>query len=138
MAPKHCFLITIDNVDQQGATNRLARDVEGLVEGREPEPSDPSIFNRWVLKGTEVDVQVWVGINKNVSGAVRNTINQALTLVVPMEFGPEDVTREFMIARLRQQMREQGAELAYRLQPGQSVPNESGAALLARFTESLL
>lgn len=107
-----CILVTIDDTDSRNnviRTIRGAGSILDLVEGRDPEPSDPSIFNRYVLKPSllpaghpEITVQGGVMINADVPAVVRNEYSQDTALWWTIAIGTgQNPTRAEMQQRLR-------------------------------------
>lgn len=82
---RYCFLATIDDVDKRGDVVGMVRgngSIGDLIVGRDPEPSDPSIFNRYVLKPSllpagspEVQAFGGMGINTAVPTIIRREID---------------------------------------------------------------
>ncbi len=93
---RYCFLLTIDSSDSRANVIKTIRgngSLLDLIQGVDPEPSDPSIFNRYILKpsllpvGTpELAVQGGVGINSSVPAVVRNEYSQDTALWWTLEF----------------------------------------------------
>jgi hypothetical protein len=125
---KYAFLVTIDEADSRAdviKTIRGANSILDLVEGRDPEPSDPSIFNRWVLKpsllpaGTpEIPACGWVALNTNTPAVVRNEYSQNSTF---WRTYTSTFDRGTMQARIRQFSMESGATDGWVIIPGDSL-----------------
>lgn len=130
----YCFLVTIDNTDNRGAvvqTIKGSGSLLDLVEGRDPEPSDPTIFNRYVLKpsllpaGTsEIPCMAWAGINVGVPAVVRNEYSQNSTLWRTVEFGGGTFSRAQMQARVLQFAKESGCDRAWVIVPGNALTGD--------------
>jgi len=135
---KYVFLVTIDSTDNQGAviqTIRGSGSLLDLVEGRDPEPSDPTIFNRYVLKpslvgGAEIPCLGWVGINKDVPAVVRNEYSQNATLWRTVEFGLQNFTRPYMQNYLATLAATQSATHGWHIIPGDNL---TSGDLLSKF-----
>ena len=138
---KYGILLTIDSTDSRNAvvgTIRGNGSLLDLVEGRDPEPTDPSIFNRYVLKpsllpaGTpEIPAGAYVGINAGVPAVVRNEYSQNTALWRTVEFRgyTPAVDRAFMQNYLRDMAGFDGVTHIWEIIPGQSL----GGDLLSHF-----
>ncbi len=128
---KYCFLITIDNSDNRGQvvqTINGSGSILDLVEGRDPEPSDPTIFNRYVLKSSllpagtaDIPTVAWVGINTGVPAVVRNVYSQNTTLWRTIEFGGGTFSRAYMQNYLLNYTPTQGCQYGWVIVPGDAL-----------------
>lgn len=141
MAAKYAFLVTIDNTDNRAAVVKLikgANSLLDLVEGRDPEPTDPTVFNRYVLKpslvgGQELPCEAWIGINTGVPAVVRNEFSQDTALWRSVEFGNIVIDRAGMQARILQLALQNGCTFGWTLIPGDALTGN----LLAHFVALL-
>jgi hypothetical protein len=137
----YAFLLTIDDGDRRNdviATIRGAGSLLELVEGRDVEPTDPTVFNRYVLKpsllpvGTpETPALAFVGINAGVPAVVRNEYSQNTIFWRTVEFRgyTPTATRQFMQDQLERFASEAGASHIWHIVPGDSL----GGNLLSHF-----
>lgn len=148
---KYVLIITITSADKRGdvvGTIRGTGSVFDLVEGRDPEPSDPSIFNLYVLKpsllppGTLLQnpdgtwrnqVQGWVAINTDVPAVVRNEYSQDVTLWRTTTFGSDvsNLTRTQMLNIIKIQAATQGFTHYWHITPGDVL---TSGDLLSKFS----
>jgi len=78
----YAFLLTVDGTSAKNDVRTVSNGLDYYLVGRDPEPSDPTIFNRYVLKDAtyldvngqlqEITIAVWIGVaDEDVSNAVR-------------------------------------------------------------------
>jgi hypothetical protein len=137
--PTHAIIVTVDNTDSRGQVVQLIKGAGSILdffEGRDPEPSDPTVFNRWVLKpsllpnGTpEITGRAWMGLNTGVPAVVRNEYSQNTTLWRTIDFNGGAFTRDFMLFRLKQEAGFEGVTHFWHVIPGQSLAGD----LLSKF-----
>ena len=129
----YAMIVTIISADKRGdvvGTIRGAGSILDLVEGRDPEPSDPTIFNRYVLKpsllpvGTpEIPCVAFVGINADVPAVVRNEYSQNSALWRTVEFNGYNppIDRAFMQNYLKNLAVQNSCDHGWQIIPGDTL-----------------
>lgn len=143
---KYCILVSVVSGDTKQALKTLMEGIDSKLIGRDEEPTEPGLFNRYVL-GTqnvaatlldaggnpeEIEAGVIIGLNQNVPNAVLVELVKQNQAYRQIAFNPPE-TRETIVSRLRQHAGHTGCDHIWIVQPGDSTVALTNAALLAKF-----
>jgi len=121
----YAFLLTVDGTSTKQQLKTISDAIDFYLEGRDPEPSDPTIFNRYVLKGTEIGVTVWIGVaDEIVVNNVRIELTRQNAGYRQVSFnGPGGpYTHAVMLPKLKVFAQENGAVEFVAAKPGDTIP----------------